>query len=135
MRPKSFLLRSSFVCLAIFYFCAAAATAFPADDEPSAPSSLVARVRDTGFLQVTADAFNDLSPDQKLDAYWLSMAAIAINPIAYDQNSAYGLQEKHLLEAILTHPNGIDPAVLQENHRIHDAFLGQSRQSQRLYLA
>ena len=42
------------------------------------------------------------------------MAAIAINPIAYDQNSAYGLQEKRILEAILTHPNGVDPAVLQK---------------------
>jgi dipeptidyl-peptidase III len=85
-----------------------------AADEPSAPSSLVGRVRDTGFLQLTVDAFDDLSPEQKLDAYWLSMAAIAINPIAYDQNSAYGLQEKHVLEAILTHSNGVDPAVLKK---------------------
>ena len=65
-----------------------------------------------------------------MDAYWLSMAAIAINPIAYDQNSIYGLQEKHLLEAILTHPRGIDPDGAEENHRIHDAFLGQSGKSQ-----
>ena len=73
--------------------------AAPPGDEPSAPPSLVARVRDTGFLQISADAFDGLSQEQKMDAYWLSMAAIAINPIAYDQNSAYGLQEKHLLEA------------------------------------
>jgi dipeptidyl-peptidase III len=89
------------------------AQAAPAPDNSSA-SSLVARVRDTGFIQVTADAFDGLSSEQKLDAYWLSMAAIAINPIAYDQNSAYGLQEKRILEAILTHPNGIDPAVLKK---------------------
>jgi dipeptidyl-peptidase III len=86
----------------------------PQAEEQAAPPSLVARVRDTGFLQLTVDAFDDLSPDQKLDAYWLSMAAIAINPIAYDQNSAYGLQEKHVLEAILTHSNGIDPTVLKK---------------------
>ena len=72
------------------------------------------RVHDTGFIQLTADSFNDLTPDQKMDAYWLSMAAIAVNPIAYDQNSAYGLREKQLLEAILTHPKGIDPAVLKK---------------------
>jgi len=83
-------------------------------DDTSAPSSLVTRVRDTGFLQINADAFNDLSPSQKADAYWLSMAAIAVNPIAYGQNSVYGLQEKHLLEAILTHANGIAPDVLKK---------------------
>jgi dipeptidyl-peptidase III len=80
----------------------------------SGSPSLVARVRDTGFVQVTADSFNALSSEQKLDAYWLVQAAIAINPIAYDQNSVYGLREKHLLEAILTHSEGIDPAVLKK---------------------
>ena len=76
------------------------------------PQTLVSRVRDTGFIQVQAPSFNDLTPEQKLDAYWLSMAAIAVNPIAYDQNSADGLREKHLLEAILIHSKDIDPAVL-----------------------
>jgi dipeptidyl-peptidase III len=83
------------------------------DDKPE-PPSLVTRVGDTGFLQIRVDAFGGLSPSQKMEAYWLSMAAIAINPIAYDQNSIYGLQEKHLLEAILTHPKGIPPEVLQK---------------------
>ncbi|HEV2381625.1 MAG TPA: peptidase M49 [Terriglobia bacterium] len=83
-------------------------------EQQSEPSSLVNRVRDTGFIQLRADSFNDLSPDQKLDAYWLTQAAIAVNPIAYDQNSVYGLSEKHLLEGILTHASGIDPAVLEK---------------------
>jgi dipeptidyl-peptidase III len=91
----------------------AASRAPVADDAPALPS-LVARVRDTGFIQLTADSFDSLSQDQKMDAYWLSMAAIAINPIAYDQNSEYGLREKHLLEAILTHSAGVDPAVLKK---------------------
>lgn len=87
-----------------------------AGQEPEAkgPPSLVARVRDTGFIQVRADGFNALSSDQKLDAYWLVQAAIAINPIAYDQNSVYGLREKHWLEAILTHSDGIDPSVVKK---------------------
>jgi dipeptidyl-peptidase-3 len=93
---------------------ASAAPGVPGADEPQSPAALVARVRDTGFLQVSADAFDELSQPQKMAAYWLSMAAIAVNPIAYDQNSTYGLPEKHLLEAILTHSNGIDPAVLKE---------------------
>ena len=122
----------SFAAAALLQAGVPAARAVPAGDEPSDAPSLVARVRDTGFIQLNVDAFNDLSPNQKLAAYWLSMAAIAINPIAYDQNSVYGLQEKHLLEAILTHPNGIDPAVLKKiteytmlfwgNHGNHNSF-------------
>jgi dipeptidyl-peptidase III len=96
------------------------------------PSSLVVRVGDTGFIQVYADSFNGLSPEQKLDAYWLSMAGVAINPIAFDQDSSYGIPLKHLLEAIVTHPDGIDPAVLKKitdytmlfwgNHGNHNSF-------------
>ena len=46
-------------------------------DPQSQQSSLVARVDDTGFIQLTADSFNDLTQDQKMDAYWLYRAAIA----------------------------------------------------------
>jgi dipeptidyl-peptidase III len=81
---------------------------------PAAQSSLAARVRDTGFIQLTSDSFAGLTSDEKMDAYWLYRAAVAVDPIAYDQNSADGLREKHLLEAILTHPNGIDPGVAKK---------------------
>lgn len=111
---------------------AAAGQAGAAAQAPQAPqSSLVARVGETGFVQVTADSFADLTPDQKMDAYWLYRAAVAIDPIAYDQNSADGLRLKHLLEAILTHAKGIDPAVQKKiaeytmlfwgNHGNHNA--------------
>jgi dipeptidyl-peptidase III len=76
--------------------------------------SLVNRVGDTGFIQLTAESFNSLSLNQKLDAYWLYMAAVAVHPIVYDQNSVYGLREKHLLETLLTNSAGIDPDVLQK---------------------
>jgi dipeptidyl-peptidase-3 len=93
-------------CLAV----AGAALAGP----QQAKSSLAARVGSTGFIQLTSDSFDSLTPDQRMDAYWLSRAAIAVDPIAYDQNSADGLREKHLLESILTHANGIDPAVAKK---------------------
>ena len=80
----------------------------------AAPSPLVDRVGETGFLQLESESFNSLPPQQKALAFWLSMAAIAVNPIVYDQNSAYGLELKHLLEQILTHPRGINPAVLKQ---------------------
>jgi dipeptidyl-peptidase III len=95
-------------------FCMHSAAAAPATDPPAAQSSLVARVRDTGFVQLPAESFNDLTQEQKMEAYWLYRAAIAVDPIAYDQNSADGLREKHLLESILTHANGIDPEVLKK---------------------
>ncbi len=77
-------------------------------------SSLVERVGATGFVQVECDSFKDLPVREKALAYWLSMAAIAIHPIVFDQNSRYGLRIKHVLDDILKHPQGIDPASLRK---------------------
>jgi dipeptidyl-peptidase-3 len=75
-------------------------------------SALVDRVGTTGFVQLEADSFRSLTLREKTLAYWLTQAAIAIDPINYDQNSAWGLRQKRLLEEILRHPQGIDPTVL-----------------------
>lgn len=98
--------------------------ALQAQEPPAQAPSLVDRVGDTGFLQLYADDFKNLSLDQKLDAYWLSMAAIAVDPIDYDQNSEYGLRERHLLIEIVTHPDGIDPSVLKKITDYTKLFLG-----------
>ena len=76
--------------------------------------SLVERVGATGFIQVEADSFRDLSPRQQALAYWLSRASIAIDPIIYDQFSRFGLRQKRILEAIVAHPQGIRPDVLKK---------------------
>jgi dipeptidyl-peptidase III len=73
---------------------------------------VVERVGDTAFLQLHAPSFQALSPRQQALAYWLTQASIAIDPIFYDQMSAYGLQQKRLLEEIMAHPKGIDPAAM-----------------------
>ncbi len=78
------------------------------------PSALVERVGATGFIQLEAESFKQLTPRQQTLAYWLSQAAIAINPIIYDQKSRFGLRQKRLLEAILTHPQGIDAPVMKK---------------------
>ena len=72
------------------------------------------RVGDTAFIQLHAPSFQSLTPRQQALAYWLSQASIAIDPIIYDQLSAYGLRQKRLLEEILAHPKGIDPAALDQ---------------------
>jgi dipeptidyl-peptidase III len=120
------------VAIVIILFVVLGAAAAGQGTAPSqAQSSLAARVGQTGFIQLSADSFAGLTADQKMDAYWLYRAAVAVDPIAYDQNSADGLREKHLLEAILTHSNGIDPGVAKKiaeytmlfwgNHGNHNA--------------
>jgi dipeptidyl-peptidase-3 len=70
-------------------------------------SPLVERVGDTGFIQLQADSFSQLDARQHALAYWLTQAAIAIDPIIYDQLSPYGIREKRLFEGILGHSSGI----------------------------
>ena len=90
--------------IALILFLAGVAVA--ADERP-----LVDRVRTTGFVQLEAESFKTLSLRQQALAYWLSQAAIAIDPINYDQNSIYGLRQKRLLEEIMRHPNAVSAPV------------------------
>ncbi len=69
------------------------------------------RVDTTAFLQVEAESFNALTPKQQALAYWLTQAAIAINPIIYDQLSRFGLQQKAILEAVVANKSKVDPGV------------------------
>jgi dipeptidyl-peptidase-3 len=80
--------------------------------QDNASNVLVERVGDTAFIQVRAPSFQALSPRQQALAYWLTQASIAIDPIIYDQLSAYGLRQKRVLEEIMAHPKGIDPAAM-----------------------
>lgn len=79
-----------------------------------AQSALVDRVGDTGFVQVKAESFRTLNAKQQELAYWLYEAAVAIDPIIYDQLSAYALREKRLLEEVIAHEHGIDPQVMKK---------------------
>ena len=111
-RSSRFLL---FLCL----LSSAVAQTAPAPKKHTAasnhrPSALVARVGDTGFVQLKADSFHSLKANQQELAYWLSQAAIAIDPIIYDQLSAYAIREKRLLEEIVSHPAGIPPATMKK---------------------
>src|SRR4051812_32737952 len=65
-------------------------------------SSMVARVGNTGFVQLRAPSFKSLTPKEQQLAYWLVQASIAIDPIIYDQLSAYGIRQKRMLEEIVS---------------------------------
>jgi dipeptidyl-peptidase III len=68
-------------------------------------------VEDTGVVRLFADGFVDLPVRDRLLAYWLSRAAVAGEPIAWDQRSRYGLALKELVEELTLHAAAIDPAV------------------------
>jgi dipeptidyl-peptidase-3 len=66
-----------------------------------AKTPLVERVGDTGFIQLESPSFAALDDKQKTLAYYLTQAAIAIDPIVYDQLSRFGLRQKRILEGII----------------------------------
>ena len=66
-------------------------------------SPLVERAGDIGFIQLESTSFASLDARQKALAYWLNQAAIAIDPIIYDQLSRFGLRQKRILEGIVAH--------------------------------
>lgn len=101
------------IFVATFISCQLIFAQHPAS--PQQPhSSLAERIGPTGFIQLEADSFKDLTPKQQALAYWLSQASIAIHPIIFDQKSRFGLQQKHILEQIVTHSQGINPEVLEK---------------------
>ncbi|HEY4214212.1 MAG TPA: hypothetical protein VGM84_22235 [Steroidobacteraceae bacterium] len=100
--------------LSLFLCAAVCVTAAAQDHKPPQSRGLLARVGPTGFVQVQASSFQGLTPKEQALAYWLTQAAIATDPIIYDQLSAYGVREKRLLEAIVAHSAGIPPETLQK---------------------
>jgi hypothetical protein len=112
-----------------------ACAALAATSTFSQTSALADRVGSTGFLQLRAESFRTLEPRQKELAYWLVQASIAIDPIIYDQLSAYGIREKRLLEEYRRAPRGNRCRAPEKHYRFRQAVLGQPRQSQRKHLA
>jgi dipeptidyl-peptidase-3 len=77
----------------------------------SGASSIVDRVGSTAFIQVEAESFKTLMPKQQALAYWLGQAAIAMDPVIYDQMSRFGLRQKRVLEAVVANKAKVDPAL------------------------
>jgi dipeptidyl-peptidase III len=92
----------------LLFFCLLAAWT---QGQAVAADSLLERAGDTGFVRVDAGSFQSLDAKQQQLAYWLARASIAIDPIAYDQFSRFGLRQKRLLEEIVAHGDGVDASV------------------------
>jgi dipeptidyl-peptidase-3 len=83
---------------------------------------LLERVDEAAVVQIYADGFDRLPVPQKLLVWHLYEAALAGRDIYYDQRYAHNLEMRSVLEEILTHPAGIDPATLTEIQRYTKLF-------------
>jgi dipeptidyl-peptidase-3 len=93
-----------------------------ADEPKSERKYLLERIGDAAVVQVYADGFSDLPLDQKRLAWHLYQAALAGRDIYYDQRYAHSLDMRDVLEAILAHPEGVDPDSLKEIQRYAKLF-------------
>ncbi|HWP82987.1 MAG TPA: peptidase M49 [Bacteroidota bacterium] len=72
------------------------------------------RVGPARVVQLYADGFEQLSTREKIFAYYLAQAAIAARDISIDQHHRNALEIRDLIEDIVSHHEGIDPAVYQK---------------------
>lgn len=110
--------RHTLFALVLSAGCGAAST------EPAAPVSqeatpatasrpyLLERVGDVGVVQLYADQFEALTPEEKRLAYHLYRASLAGDRIAYDQRYAHNLAIKDLFETLLTNGKASEPMRL-----------------------
>ncbi len=83
---------------------------------------LLERVDEAAVVQLYADAFRDLTLKDKTLVWHLYQAAIAGRDIFYDQKYVHNLDMRDVLEAIITHPAGVDPKTLDEITRYTKLF-------------
>ena len=83
---------------------------------------LLERVDDAAVVQLYADGFESLPLGDKTLIWHLSQAAIAGRDIYIDQKHPNALEMRAVLEAIVSHPQGIDPATLSEIQRYTKLF-------------
>ncbi|MGH9308111.1 MAG: dipeptidyl-peptidase 3 family protein [Vicinamibacterales bacterium] len=83
---------------------------------------LLERVDDAAVAQLYADGFKDLPLEQKVLIWHLYQAALAGRDVYYDQRYAHNLEMRDILETIVTHPAGVDPATLAEIQRYTKLF-------------
>ena len=83
---------------------------------------LLERIDEAAVVQIYADGFDELPLDQKVLIWHLYKAALAGRDIYYDQRYAHNLAMRDLLEEIITHADGVDPATLAEVERYTKLF-------------
>src|SRR5262245_10682548 len=83
---------------------------------------LLERVDDASVVQLYADGFESLPLKDKTLIWHLSQAAVAGRDIFIDQKHRDALEMRGILEQIVAHPQGVDPATLSEIERYTKLF-------------
>jgi dipeptidyl-peptidase III len=97
----------------------------PATAPAAAPGDrkyLLERVDDAAVVQLYADGFAALPLKEKTLIWHLYQAAVAGRDIFIDQKHRDALEMRGILEQIVAHPAGVDPATLQEVQRYTKLF-------------
>jgi dipeptidyl-peptidase-3 len=126
-------MRQRFLCLALMMAAAAACSrtdnsgsAGPASTGASAPAAErkyeLERVDDAAVVQLYADQFAALPLKEKTLVWHLTQAALAGRDIFYDQKHRNALEMRAVLEAIVTHPMGVETAALSDIQRYTKLF-------------
>jgi dipeptidyl-peptidase-3 len=100
-----------------------AATSAPAAPAPQAERKyLLETVDDAAVVQLYADGFDVLTLREKTLIYHLYQAALAGRDIFIDQKHRHALEMRAVLEAVITHPQGLDAATKSEIERYTKLF-------------
>ena len=89
---------------------------------PADRTYLLERVGDAAVAQLYADGFSSLSLREKTLIWHLYQAALAGRDIYIDQRHRDSLEMRGILEQIVAHPGGVDPATYAETHRYTKLF-------------
>jgi dipeptidyl-peptidase-3 len=97
-------------------------SAAPVAQESGARPYLLERVEDAAIVQLYADGFASLSTREKTLIWHLYQAALAGRDIYYDQRYAHNLEMREVLEEVITHSSGVDPATREAVHQYTKLF-------------
>jgi dipeptidyl-peptidase III len=89
---------------------------------PSERKYLLERVDDAAVVQLYADGFSSLPVREKALIWHLYQAALAGRDIYIDQKHRDALEMRGVIEQIVAHPQGVDPASLREIQRYTKLF-------------
>ena len=89
---------------------------------PESRKYLLERVDDAAVVQYYADGFEKLPLREKTLIWHLSQAALAGRDIYIDQKHRNALEMRGILDQIVAHPQGIDPATFAEVQRYTKYF-------------
>ena len=89
---------------------------------PTERKYLLERVDDAAVVQLYADGFSSLPVREKTLIWHLYQAALAGRDIYIDQKHRDALEMRSVIEQIVAHPQGVDPAALREIQRYAKLF-------------